>query len=68
MIDTAVINVIYDKRAKNLRYKSDKKGFKQARWEDLTAKERDYWRARVQQWDQDRDELRSKKEKTQRPS
>jgi|TARA_X000001388_G_C2130725_1_gene84882 hypothetical protein len=54
---------IYDKRAKNLRYKSDKKGFKQSRWENLTEKERDYWRARIQQWDQDRNELRFKKEK-----
>ena len=44
-------------------YKSDKRGFQQTRWEDLTAKERDYWRARVQQWDQDRDELRPKKKK-----
>jgi|TARA_R100001460_G_scaffold243_5_gene1071 hypothetical protein len=54
---------VYDKRAKNLRYVSDKKGFKQSRWEDLTEKERDYWRARIQQSDQDRNEFRTKKEK-----
>jgi len=59
MTDTTV----YDKRAKNLRYKSDRRGFKQSRWEDLAEKERDYWRARVQQMDQDRDEFRTKKEK-----
>jgi|TARA_R100001224_G_scaffold61223_1_gene36556 hypothetical protein len=54
---------VYDKRAKNLRYKVDKTGFKHSRWEDLSEKERDYWRARIQQSDQDKDELRSKKEK-----
>ena len=44
----------YDKRAKNLRYRFDKKGFRKARWEQLERKEKDYWRGRVQQWSQDR--------------
>jgi hypothetical protein len=44
----------YDKQAKNLRYRFDKDGFKQARWEQLGLKEKDYWRSRVQQWSQDR--------------
>ena len=44
----------YDKRAKNLRYRFDKEGFKRARWEQLDRKEKDYWRGRVQQWEQDK--------------
>ena len=44
----------YDKRAKNLRYRFDKEGFKRARWEQLNRKEKDYWRGRVQQWEQDK--------------
>ena len=44
----------YDKRAKNLRYRFDKDGFRKARWEQLDRKEKDYWRGRVQQWEQDR--------------
>ena len=44
----------YDKQAKNLRYRFDKNGFKQARWEQLGLKEKDYWRSLVQQWSQDR--------------
>ena len=44
----------YDKRAKNLRYRFDKDGFRRARWEQLDRKEKDYWRGRVQQWEQDR--------------
>ena len=50
----------YDKRAKNLRYRFDKKGFRKARWEQLERKEKDYWRGRVQQWDQDRATLNMK--------
>jgi hypothetical protein len=44
----------YDKPAKSLRYRFDKEGFKKARWEQLSIKEKDYWRGRVQQWHQDR--------------
>ena len=44
----------YDKRAKNIRYRFDREGFKKARWEQLEGKEKDYWRSSVQQWDQDR--------------
>ena len=50
----------YDKRAKNLRYRFDKKGFRKARWEQLERKEKDYWRGRVQQWYQDRATLNMK--------
>ena len=50
----------YDKRAKNLRYRFDKKGFRKARWEQLERKEKDYWRGRVQQWEQDRATLNTK--------
>ena len=44
----------YDKRAKALRYKFDKKSFHLSRWESLDRKEKDYWRGRVQQWEQDK--------------
>ena len=50
----------YDKRAKNLRYRFDKDGFSKARWEQLDRKEKDYWRGRVQQWEQDRATLNTK--------
>lgn len=50
----------YDKRAKALRYKFDKKGFHQARWENLDRREKDYWRGRVQQWEQDKATLNKK--------
>ena len=50
----------YDKRAKNLRYRFDKEGFRKARCEQLERKEKDYWRGRVQQWDQDRATLNMK--------
>ena len=39
-----VIETRYDKQAKNLRYRFDKDGFRRARWEQLTRKEKDYWR------------------------
>ena len=50
----------YDKRAKNLRYRFDKAGFRRARWEQLDRREKDYWRGRVQQWEQDRATLNTK--------
>jgi len=50
----------YDKRAKNLRYRFDKDGFRRARWEQLDRKEKDYWRGRVQQWEQDKATLNTK--------
>jgi len=53
----------YDKRAKNIRYKFDKEGFKKARWKQLDRKEKDFWRGSVQQWDQDRNEQSRFKEK-----
>ena len=42
----------YDKRARNYRYKYDV-DFKKYHWNDLPLKERDYWRGRVQQDEQD---------------
>jgi len=50
----------YDKRAKALRYKFDKKNFHLSRWETLDRKEKDYWRGRVQQWEQDKATLNKK--------
>ena len=50
----------YDKRAKNLRYRFDKEGFRRYRWENLDRKEKDYWRGRVQQWEQDKATLNKK--------
>ena len=50
----------YDKRAKALRYKFDKKSFHLFRWENLDRKEKDYWRGRVQQWEQDKATLNKK--------
>ena len=50
----------YDKRAKNLRYRLDKDGFRRARWEQLDRKEKDYWRGRVQHWEQDKATLNTK--------
>ena len=44
----------YDKRAKNIRYRYDREGFKKARWEQLERKEKDFWSGSVQQWDQAR--------------
>jgi hypothetical protein len=49
----------YDKRAKNIRYRFDREGFKKARWEQLERKEKDFWRGSVQQWDQDRKKERN---------
>ena len=37
----------YDKRARNYRYKYDV-DFKKYHWNDLTLKDRDYWRGLVQ--------------------
>ena len=50
----------YDKRAKALRYKFDKKSFHLSRWKSLDRKEKDYWRGRVQQWEQDKTTLNKK--------
>ena len=42
----------YDKRARNYRYKYDV-DFKKYHWNDLTLKDRDYWRGLVQIDEQD---------------
>src|SRR5210317_1541470 len=47
----------HDRQANHLRYRFDKKGHKYARWDQLDRKEKDYWRGRVQQWNQDRSTL-----------
>jgi len=44
----------YDKQAKFFRYRFDKEGVKKMGWEKIDRKEKDYWRGRVQQWNQDR--------------
>ena len=46
----------WDKRAKALRYKWDKNSFHRTHWEKLDRKEKDYWRGRVQQYEQDQAE------------
>ena len=46
----------WDKRAKALRYKWDKASFHKSHWDKLDRKEKDYWRGRVQQWEQDKRE------------
>jgi hypothetical protein len=38
----------FDKKARNYRYLFDRENFRKARWEELTLKERDYWRGLVQ--------------------
>jgi hypothetical protein len=44
----------YDKQAKLLRYRFDRESVKKMGWEKIDRKEKDYWRGRVQQWNQDR--------------
>ena len=46
----------WHKRAKALRYKWDKASFHKAHWEKLDRKEKDYWRGRVQQYEQEQAE------------
>ena len=61
----------YDKRARNYRYLYDT-DFKKFHWNDLDLKERDYWRGRVQQDEQNRikkyEPSRFKKKKAQGPT
>ena len=61
----------YDKRARNYRYLYDT-DFKKCHWNDLDLKERDYWRGRVQQDEQNRikkyEPSRFKKKKAQGPT
>jgi hypothetical protein len=47
----------YDKQAKHLRYRFDRESVKKMGWEKIDRKEKDYWRGRVQQWNQDRSTL-----------
>ena len=49
----------WDKRAKALRYKWDKNSFHRTHWDKLDRKEKDYWRGRVQQYEQDQTEYAS---------
>tara|TARA_R100000687_G_C6368649_1_gene126896 strand:- start:218 stop:508 length:291 start_codon:yes stop_codon:yes gene_type:complete len=61
----------YDKRARNYRYKYDF-DFKKYHWNDLSLRERDYWRGRIQQDEQDRirkyEPSRSKEKRPQGPT
>jgi hypothetical protein len=61
----------HDKRARNYRYRYDAE-FKKYHWNDLSLKERDYWRGRVQQDEQDSirkyEPGRFKKKKAQGPA
>ena len=60
----------YDKKARNYRYLYDV-DFKKYHWNDLTLKERDYWRGLVQIDEQDKLEYESrrfKKKKAQGPT
>ena len=61
----------YDKTARNYRYLYDT-DFKKLHWNDLDLKERDYWRGRVQQDEQNRikkyEPSRFKKKKAQGPT
>src|SRR5210317_727929 len=50
----------YDKQAKHLRYRFDRESVKKMGWEKIDRKEKDYWRGRVQQWNQDRSTLNTK--------
>jgi hypothetical protein len=61
----------HDKRARHYRYLYDA-DYKKFHWNDLDLKERDYWRGRVQQDEQDRirkhEPGRFKKKKAQGPT
>ena len=56
----------YDKKARNYRYKYDI-DFKEYHWNDLTLKDRDYWRGLVQ-IDELYEQTRSKEKRPQRPA
>ena len=56
----------YDKRARSYRYKYDI-DFKKYHWNDLTLKERDYWRGLVQKDEQDKLEYESSRPQEKRP-
>ena len=57
----------YDKRARNYRYKYDF-DFKKYHWNDLSLKDRDYWRGLVQIDEELYEQTRLKKKKAQGPS
>jgi len=57
----------YDKKARNYRYKYDT-DFKKYHWNDLTLKERDYWRGLVQIDEELNESGRFKKKKPQGPT
>ena len=61
----------YDKKARNYRYRYDAE-FKKYHWNDLPLKERNYWRGRVQQDEQDSirkyEQSRSQEKRPQRPT
>ena len=57
----------YDKRARNYRYKYDV-DFKKYHWNDLTLKDRDYWRGLVQIDEELYEQKRSQAKKAQGPA
>ena len=57
----------YDKKARNYRYKYDI-DFNKYHWNDLTLKERDYWRGLVQIDEELNESSRPQTKKAQRPT
>ena len=56
----------YDKRARNYRYRYDF-DFKKYHWNDLSLRERDYWRGLVQVDQELNEQTRPQEKKTQGP-
>ena len=57
----------YDRRARNYRYKYDV-DFKKYHWNDLSLKDRDYWRSLVQMDEELNEQKRSQEKKSQGPT
>jgi len=57
----------YDRKAPNYRYRYDV-DFKKYHWNDLTLKDRDYWRGLVQMDEELNESSRSKEKRPQGPT
>ena len=57
----------YDKRARNYRYRYDV-DFKKYHWNDLSLKDKDYWRSLVQMDEELNEQSRPKKKRPQGPT
>ena len=57
----------YDKKARNYRYKYDV-DFKNYHWNDLSLKDKDYWRSLVQMDEELNEQSRPKKKRPQGPT